>query len=413
VIDRIGRRLRRYSSRSQEKMADLTGSLQETITGSRVVKAFNLESHMRERFRRVNQAFASAMIRMTRTGSLAPPVTEIVGATLAAVILYIGGRDIVQGTGMDASRFLTFLVAMLAMMQPVRTLSQVNIRIQEGLAAAVRIFDVLDTKSSMRELSEPRRLPLPIQEIRFEDVCFSYVEGTPVLTNVDFRVPAGRMIAIVGPSGAGKSTLMDMIPRFYDPQSGRILINGIDIRELSLRELRSLIGIVTQETVLFDDTIEANILLGRPGASREEIEAAGHAANADVFIRALPEGYAAPIGDRGVKLSGGQRQRLAIARAILKNPPILIFDEATSSLDSESEALVQEAVERLVQDRTTFVIAHRLSTVLNADEILVMDGGRTVERGNHEELIARDGLYRRLYEMQFHDHPVHNQSEDS
>jgi subfamily B ATP-binding cassette protein MsbA len=264
----------------------------------------------------------------------------------------------------------------------------------------------------MPERSAPRPLPLPIKEIRFDDISFSYVEGTPVLSNVDFQVPAGKMVAIVGPSGAGKSTLIDMIPRFYDPQSGRIMINGIDIRELSLGELRSLIGIVTQETVLFDDTIEANIHLGRPDASREEIEKAGQAANADGFIRALPEGYSSPIGDRGVKLSGGQRQRLAIARAILKNPPILIFDEATSSLDSESEALVQEAVERLVQDRTTFVIAHRLSTVLNADEILVMDGGRAVERGSHEELMTRDGIYRRLYEMQFHDHPVQNQNKD-
>jgi len=291
-------------------------------------------------------------------------------------------------------------------MQPLRTLSQVNIGIQEGLAAARRIFAVLDTEPSMSEPSQPRALPLPVKEIRFEDVSFSYVEGTPVLSNVSFTVPAGKMIAVVGPSGAGKSTLVDMIPRFYDPQSGRITINGVDIRDLSLKELRSAIGIVTQETVLFDDTIEENILLGRPGASRTEMETASRAANADAFIQSLPDGYASPVGDRGVKLSGGQRQRLAIARAILKNPPILIFDEATSSLDSESEALVQEAVERLVQDRTTFVIAHRLSTIQNADEILVIDEGRPVESGRHEDLIARGGLYRRLYEMQFRDHPA-------
>lgn len=404
LIDRISRRLRRYSSRSQEKMADLTGSLQETVIGVRVVKAFNLEDHMRAMFRRVNEAYTSAMIRMTRTGSLAPPVTEIVGATIGITILYIGGRDIVQGTGMDAGRFLMFLVALFALMQPIRTLSQVNIRVQEGLAAAVRIFAVLDTKPSMPESDDPLAIPSPIEEIRFDAVGFSYLEGTPVLQNVSFAVPAGKMVAIVGPSGAGKSTLVDMIPRFYDPKSGSVLINGIDVCRFSLHELRSVIGIVTQETILFDDTIEANIALGRPGAGRKEIEAAARAANADPFIREVPQGYAAPIGDRGVKLSGGQRQRLAIARAILKNPPILIFDEATSSLDSESEALVQEAVERLVQDRTTFVIAHRLSTVLHADLILVMEQGKIVESGVHDELLKRGGLYQRLYEMQFREY---------
>jgi subfamily B ATP-binding cassette protein MsbA len=359
---------------------------------------------MRAMFRRVNQAFTSAMIRMTRTGSLAPPVTEITGATVGVLILYIGGRDIVQGTGMDAGRFLMFLVALFALMQPIRTLSQVNIRIQEGLAAAVRIFEVLDTKSSMPEADRPAAVPSPIEEIRFDDVGFSYVAGTPVLQNVSFAVPAGKMVAIVGPSGAGKSTLVDMIPRFYDPDSGAVRINGTDIRNFSLHDLRGLIGIVTQETILFDDTIQANIALGRPGASVEEIENAARAANADAFIREVPEGYGAQIGDRGVKLSGGQRQRLAIARAILKNPPILIFDEATSSLDSESEALVQEAVERLVQDRTTFVIAHRLSTVLHADLILVMEQGRIIETGVHDELLVRGGLYQRLYEMQFRDY---------
>jgi subfamily B ATP-binding cassette protein MsbA len=404
LIDRIGRRLRRYSSRSQERMADLTGSLQETITGVRVVKAFNLEDHVRERFRRVNQAFTSAMIRMTRTGSLAPPVTEIIGATVGVLILFIGGRDIVRGTGMDAGRFMMFLVAVFALMQPVRTLSQVNIRIQEGLAAAARIFEILDTKPSMPERSEPLAFSAPIEEISFEGVSFSYVPQKPVLSEISFRIPAGKLVAIVGPSGAGKSTLADMIPRFYDPKEGSILINGIDIRNFSLQDLRRRIGIVTQETILFDDSIEENIALGRPGATREEIESAARAANAEAFIREIPEGYDAQIGDRGIKLSGGQRQRLAIARAILKNPPILIFDEATSSLDSESEALVQEAVERLVRDRTTFVIAHRLSTVQHSDTILVLDEGRILEMGRHEELLGRGGLYRRLYEMQFRDY---------
>jgi subfamily B ATP-binding cassette protein MsbA len=403
LIGNIGRRLRRYSTRSQERMGDLTGALQETITGVRVIKGFNLERLMGDRFRRVNQAYTNAMIRMTRTGSLAPPLTEILGATVGIVILYIGGRDIVRGTGMDAGRFLMFLVAIFALMQPIRTLSQVNIQIQEGLAAAARIFNVLDTKPSLSEKPDAIAMPAEIREIRFDDVSFSYVPGRPVLASVSFVAPAGSMVAVVGPSGAGKTTLVDMIPRFYDPLSGSIRLNGIDLRDLSLSGLRSAIGLVTQETILFDDTVEANIALGRPGAGRDEIESAARAANADGFIREMPEGYGTQIGDRGVKLSGGQRQRLAIARAILKNPPILIFDEATSSLDSESEALVQEALDRLVRNRTTFVIAHRLSTVRRADRILVIENGRISDAGSHEELFARGGTYRRLHEMQFRD----------
>ena len=285
LIGNIGRRLRRYSTRSQEKMGDLTGALQETITGVRVIKSFNLEAVMGERFRRLNQAYTNAMVRMTRTGSLAPPVTEILGATVGVVILYIGGRDIVHGTGMDAGRFLMFLIALFALMQPIRTLSQVNIQIQEGLAAAARIFQVLDTESTLAEKPDAATMPREIREIRFEDVSFSYVDGKPVLVGVDFVAPAGSMIAIVGPSGAGKTTLVDMIPRFYDPQRGRVLVNGIDLRDLSVAGLRGAIGLVTQETVLFDDSVEANIALGRPGATRAEIEEAARAANADGFIR--------------------------------------------------------------------------------------------------------------------------------
>jgi len=405
LIDRIARRLRRYSSRSQERMADLTGALQETIGGVRVVKAFNLEGHMRSRFERINQAFATATIRMNRTGALAPPVTEILGAGVGVLTFYIGGREIVRGTGMDAGNFLMFIVALFALMQPIRTLSSVNIEVQQGLAAAKRIFEVIDTEPTVRERDGAAAMPSPICEIRFDRVDFSYVEGVPVLAGIDFRIPAGEMVAIVGPSGAGKSTLVDMIPRFYDPQGGRVLVNGVDIRDISIEGLRHAIGLVTQETVLFDDTIAANIALGRPGATPEEIAAACRAANAEPFIAALPAGYETQIGDRGVKLSGGQRQRLAIARAILKNPPILILDEATSALDSESEALVQEALERLVVDRTTFVIAHRLSTVRRAGRILVLNGGRIIDQGTHESLLTRGGLYRRLYDMQFHDLP--------
>ncbi len=401
AIGKIGKRLRRYSSRSQEKMADLTGVLQETIGGVRVVKAFNLQDHMRNRFHRVNQAFAGAMIRMTRTGSLAPPVTEILGASVGVLILYIGGRDIVRGTGMDAGQFLMFLVALFALMQPLRTLSSVNIQVQEGLAAAVRIFEILDTESVIQERPDPKMMPREITEIRFDSVSYSYSEGKPVLQGISFAVPAGKMVAIVGPSGAGKTTLVDLIPRFYDPREGAVRLNGIDVRDLRLADLRGAIGLVTQDTILFDESVFANIALGRPAASASEVEAAALAANADGFIRELADGYATQVGDRGVKLSGGQRQRIAIARAILKNPPILILDEATSALDSESESLVQEALERAVENRTTFVIAHRLSTVRRADLILVLEGGRISDTGRHEELIGRAGVYRRLYEMQF------------
>jgi len=403
LINRVGRRLRRYSTRSQERMADITGGLQETILGIRIIKAFNLERHMGERFRRVNEDYGSSVIRMNRTGALAPPITEMLGAGMGVIILYLGGRDIVRGAGMEGAQFLMFLIGLFALMQPIRALSQVNIQIEEGIAASERIFKILDTPPTVRDAPRARSLAPPVREIRFEDVSFEHVPGVPVLRDIRFDVQAGEMIAIVGLSGAGKSTLIDLLPRFYDPDAGRILINGEDIRVVRLESLRSMIGLVTQETVLFDDTVEANIALGKPGATHEEIVRASEAANAHRFIREMPQGYATPIGDRGMKLSGGQRQRLAIARAILRDPPILVLDEATSALDSESEALVQEAVERLLRNRTTFVIAHRLSTVQEADRILVLDRGRIEDEGTHDELLARDGLYQRLYRMQFRD----------
>jgi ATP-binding cassette, subfamily B, bacterial MsbA len=403
LINRIGRKLRRHSTRSQERMADITGALQETSAGARIIKAFNLEPVMKARFRRGNHAFATALVRMTRTGAWAPPIAEIFGGLIGVVILYIGGRDILHGTGMEGSQFLLFIVALFALMQPVRALSQVNIQIEEGIAASVRIFDILDLPPEAQERSGAAPFDVAAREIRFENVSFEYRPGLPVLSDISFEVRAGQMIAIVGMSGAGKSTLVDLLPRFADPQQGRIVIDGRDIREFDLRSLRDRIGLVTQETILFDDTVEANIALGRVGATHEMIEAASRAANAHEFVTELPEGYATPIGERGLRLSGGQRQRLAIARAILRDPQILIFDEATSALDSESESLVQEAIDRMVRHRTTFVIAHRLSTVLGADRILVLDAGRLVDSGTHAELLAREGVYRRLHAMQFRD----------
>jgi subfamily B ATP-binding cassette protein MsbA len=403
LINRIGRRLRRYSTRSQERMADITGALQETIGGVRIIKAFNLEPVMETRYRKANRAFGSAVIRMTRTGALAPPIAEIFGGAVGVLILYVGGRDILRGTGMEGGQFLMFIVALFALMQPVRALSQVNLQIEEGIAASVRIFDIVDAPASAREPSGTVVLDEPVREVRYENVTFGYRPNLPVLSGISFAVHAGEMIAIVGTSGAGKSTLVDLLPRFADPQAGSIRLNGRDLREYDLRSLRECIGLVTQDTILFDDTVEANIAMGRPGAAREAVEAASRAANAHDFVMQLPEGYATRIGNRGLRLSGGERQRLAIARAILRDPQILIFDEATSALDSESEALVQEAIDRMVRHRTTFVIAHRLSTVLGADRILVLDEGRLVDAGTHAELLAREGVYRRLYEMQFRD----------
>ena len=403
LINRVGRRLRRYSTRSQERMADITGALQETIQGVRIIKAFNLEPVMAQRYRKANHAFGSAVIRMTRTGALAPPIAEIFGGAVGVLILYIGGRDILRGTGMEGGQFLMFIVALFALMQPLRALSQVNLQIEEGIAASVRIFDIVDAPAGAAEPSGTVKLDEPVREIRYENVTFAYRPNLPVLSDVSFTVRAGEMIAIVGMSGAGKSTLVDLLPRFADPQEGCIRLNGRDLREFDLHSLRDRIGLVTQDTILFDDTVEANIAMGRAGATREAIEAASRAANAHDFVSELPEGYATRVGSRGSRLSGGQRQRLAIARAILRDPQILIFDEATSALDSESEALVQEAIDRMVRHRTTFVIAHRLSTVLGADRILVLDEGRLVDAGTHAELLAREGIYARLHAMQFRD----------
>jgi subfamily B ATP-binding cassette protein MsbA len=385
-------------------MARLTAVLSETLGAMRIVKAFGLEGERIRRFGRETEDYAGTMVRMTRIGSLATPLTEILGVAVAVAILwYAGSRATLSGAG--AGRFMLFIIGMLSMMQPIKVLSQVNIKIQQGLAAARRIYEVLDTRPTVAE--SPSAVPFVRleREIRLENVSFAYRPGTPVLEEIDLAVHCGEVLALVGPSGGGKSTLVDLIPRFHDPSSGRILLDGIDAREIRLHDLRALIGLVTQETILFEGSVRDNIAMGRLGASTEEIAAAAAAANAAEFIARFPEGYDTWIGERGLLLSGGQRQRLAIARAILRNPQILIFDEATSSLDTESEALVQAAIDNLLRSRTAIVIAHRLSTVRNADRIIVLDRGRVVQEGRHEELVAQGGLYRRLYEMQFRDLP--------
>lgn len=402
IINRIGSTLRRSSRVSQVKMARLTSVLSETLSAIRIVKAFGLEGDRAKRFQLESSDYARTMVKMTRAGSLATPLTEMLGVGVAVAILWFAGSR-VSVNGQGAGRFMLFIVGMLSMMQPIKAIAQVNIRIQQGLAGAKRIFEILDTEPTVADRSTAQVVHGLQREIRFEQVSFAYRPGVTVLRAIDLSIHRGEVVALAGPSGGGKSTLVDLIPRFHDPTGGRITLDGVDLRDLRLSGLRGLIGLVTQDTILFEGTVRENIAMGRRGATGADIEAAAAAANAREFIEHLPEGYDTWIGERGALLSGGQRQRLAIARAILRNPEILIFDEATSSLDTESEALVQTAIDNLLRDRTAIVIAHRLSTIRNADRIVVVEDGRIVEVGRHEELLAGAGTYRRLYEMQFRD----------
>lgn len=400
IIGKFGQKVKKSSTITQEKMGAMTSVLQETISGIRVVKAFVMERFEIKKFTDTTRDYFKTMVRLTRVGSVAPPLTEVLGVFAAALLLWFAGREILSGT-LDPGRFFLFLFAMLSLMQPIRTISHLNIDIQQGLAAGKRIFEVLDTRPRIKADPEAIKKDSLEKNVAFDNVCFSYDGNKEVLSNISFEVQAGDVVALVGPSGAGKSTSMDLLPRFYDPTKGKIKIDGIDLKRIDLGSLRNLMGIVTQETILFNDTVWNNIAYGHERASEQRVHEAGKAANAHDFITAMPQGYQTTIGDRGVKLSGGEKQRLAIARALFKNPPILIFDEATSSLDSESEALVQEAIDRLMKGRTVFVIAHRLSTIQNVDKILVLDHGRIVQTGNHETLMKQGGLYKRLYRMQF------------
>lgn len=400
IIGKFGRKVKKSSVLTQEKMGNMTSVLQETISGIRVVKAFVMEKFEIKKFVDTSRDYFKTMIKLTRIGSLAPPLTEILGVTGAVLILWFAGKDILAGN-LDPGRFFLFLFATLSLMQPVRAISNLNIDIQQGLAAAKRIFEVLDTQPKIKNRPDAVKIESLDKNVAFEKVYFSYDGDKKVLSDINFEVKAGEVAALVGPSGAGKSTLMDLLIRFYDPIKGEIKIDGIDLRRVELGSLRNLMGIVTQETILFNDTVWNNIAYGHENASEKRVYDAARAANAHDFIQATPQGYQTIIGDRGVKLSGGEKQRLAIARALFKNPPILIFDEATSSLDSESEALVQEAIDRLMKGRTVFVIAHRLSTIQNVDMIVVLEHGRIVQMGDHKSLLEQGGLYKRLYDMQF------------
>ncbi len=411
LIRKIGKRLKRDTRRSQEKMADITSVLQETISGVKVVKAFGMEKFETDKFTGETRKYFRQMLRISRLRILASPTTEFLSVIAGVVIIWYGGRQVLELGTLRPAEFLGFLFAIFQMMPPMKEITGVVNRLQESAAAAVRVFAVLDTPPSISSKPGAVELAEFNHSIEFRNVTFAYptktlrggVNGQAVLNDVNLKVQKGEVVAIVGPSGSGKTTLIDLIPRFYDPVEGCILIDGHDLRDIELTSLREKIGIVTQETILFNDTVRNNIAYGLDHASEELILDAARAANADVFISSFPEGYQTVIGDRGVRLSGGQRQRLSIARALLKNPPIMILDEATSALDSESEILVQEAIDNLMQNRTSFVIAHRLSTVRNADKIFVMERGKIVQEGSHTELMELEkGLYRKLYEMQFH-----------
>jgi len=399
IIVRFGQRLRGLARESQKSVARLNQLLQENFTGQRIVKAFAREDFEAERFKSANEHFRRVQMKLRIMRELSSPVMELLGAVGMAVIISYGGYHVIQGTTTPGT-FFSFLAALLMLYAPIRGLSSAQNSIQEALAAAQRVFSVLDLEPGIMDRAGARVLPPLSRNIVYRHVSFSY-GGNTVLTDIDFTVTKGDMVALVGPSGAGKTTLLNLLPRFYEVTAGTILVDGVDLREVSLASLRAQIGVVTQQTILFNETVRYNVAYGRLDATEAEIIQAIRAAHAYDFVMALPRGLDTVIGEQGVRLSGGERQRLAIARALLKDPPILILDEATSSLDSESEREVQQALDRLIEGRTTLVIAHRLSTVRHAHRLVVVDGGRIVETGTHDELLRMDGLYKRLYDMQF------------
>ncbi|MBX3133921.1 MAG: ABC transporter ATP-binding protein [Gemmatimonadaceae bacterium] len=400
LLQPILRKLRKGHRRLRAEYGEITSVLQEVVSGIRLVKSFRGERYEDGRFLGASARYSKGMTRIQRIALLSGPMTEVLGTIVAVAILWLGAREVLGGGAMDGGTLITFMVLVMRLLQPLKQLSQAPTTAQQSLAAAERLFDVLDQPTEAQSDRGTRSVQTLERDLVFDAVGFAYGDR-PVLSDVSFTAARGEVIALVGASGAGKSTLVDLIPRFIEPTAGRILLDGVDTREITLTSLRQLTGIVSQDTVLFNDSVRANIAYGAAEQyTQQQVEAAARAANAHEFIAALPEGYETVLGERGTRLSGGQRQRLAIARALLTDPPILILDEATSALDTESERLVQEALDRLLAGRTTFVIAHRLSTIVHATQILVMDEGRIVERGTHDALLARGGAYARLHALQ-------------
>jgi len=403
---KIGSRVRHHTRRGQDKLAEIQNILHETITGNRIVKAFNTENWEISRFRQAARRLFRANLRSVAAAAISSPLMDVLGAIAVALLLLLGRNQIKSGE-LTTGAFVAFIAAVFSLYNPVRKFAQFNNNFQQALGASSEIFRFMDLEDDVREKPRAKTLPKFSGSVRFEQVSFAYAaeseggEARGVLRNIDLEVKRGEVLAIVGSSGAGKSTLVHLIPRFFDASGGRVLIDGYDIRDVTLVSLRAQIGIVTQDTILFNDSVRNNIAYGQPFTPQKEVEAAARAALAHDFIRAMPAGYHTPIGERGVRLSGGERQRLAIARALLKNAPILILDEATSALDSESESLVQTALHNLMEGRTVFVIAHRLSTVRRANRIVVIENGTIADVGPHDELMSRLGTYRRLYDLQF------------
>tara|TARA_B110000438_G_scaffold303753_1_gene367009 strand:- start:547 stop:2382 length:1836 start_codon:yes stop_codon:yes gene_type:complete len=402
VIVKISRSIRRKSRRTAVKIAGITNIITETLASIRVVKAFAMEDYEINRFTKETDNYYNLMFRRSRLRSIAPPITEILGVIIGVALLWIGGSEVLTDRGITSEDFIRFILIMFSALQPIRSLSNVFAEVQIGAASAERVFHIIDTRPTIIDRENSIKEIILKNDISFKNVSFKYDDGeSEVLQDINFSIDKGSVFALVGASGSGKSTIADLIPRFFEPTKGKIKLDNIDIKDVKIKSLRELMGIVTQETILFNDTISGNIAYGQNEIKLSKILEAAEVANAKEFIDALPQGFNTIIGEKGVRLSGGQRQRIAIARALLKDPPILILDEATSSLDTESEKNVQQAIDNLMKDRTVLVIAHRLSTIVNADRIIVLENGKIVESGAHADLLEKDGIYKNLYDIQF------------